>query len=166
MDVPTLGMREAQDVIVAEMAAYDDWLGKYEYLVGQGRRVGTSDPKLRTDRYSVAGCQSSLWIRTRLLDGCVRISADSDAAITRGIIGLLIRVLDGRTPREILDGDLYFLDETGLRAHLSPARANGLAVMLRRVTDFAAGVAGDFEASTATAPDVSDPLEGDGLKVK
>ncbi|MEJ2206511.1 MAG: SufE family protein [Gemmatimonadota bacterium] len=127
----------AQDEIIEEMAGLEDGLATYEYLVHLGRDHKLDEDGLRTDRYSVSGCQSRVWIRTELQDGHVRILADSDATITRGIIALLLRVLDGRSPAEIAGSELYFLDRTGLSRHLSPARSNGLHAIVRRIRSFA-----------------------------
>lgn len=127
----------AQDEIIAEMAGLEDGLATYEYLVRLGKGHPRDEDGLRSDRYSVSGCQSRVWIRTELRDGTVRILADSDATITRGIIALLLRVLDGRSPAQIVESDLYFLDRTGLSHHLSPARSNGLHAIVRRIRSFA-----------------------------
>jgi cysteine desulfuration protein SufE len=126
-------MASIQESIVDEMAGLDDMMQKYGFLVAQGRALGTENATLRQAEHAVPGCQSRVWIRVRLCNGRLLIEADSDAMITRGIISLLLRVLDGRTPSEILEEDLFFLDRTGLRSHLSPARANGLAVIVRQI---------------------------------
>jgi cysteine desulfuration protein SufE len=126
-----------QDEIIAEMSSLEDWLAKYEYLVARGRELCTSEDGIRTEENALAGCQSSVWIKAELHDGRVRLAADSDAMITRGIIALLLRVLDGRAPGEVARTELYFLDRTGLRTHLSPARANGLAAMVRKIRTYA-----------------------------
>jgi cysteine desulfuration protein SufE len=126
-----------QDEIIAEMDGLEDGLSTYEYLAGVGRSLVVPDGGVRTDEHAVAGCQARVWIRAELRDGRLHLAADSDAAITRGIVALLLRVLDGRSPREVLDADLYFLDRTGLRTHLSPARANGLGAMLQRIRSYA-----------------------------
>ncbi|MCG6956433.1 MAG: SufE family protein [Gemmatimonadetes bacterium] len=126
-------MSAAQDEIVAEMSDLEDWLAKYEYLVARGRELNVEDEEIRTEEHAISGCQSSVWIRAELRGGRVHLCADSDAMITRGIIALLLRVLDGRHPREVARAELYFLDRTGLRTHLSPARANGLAAMVQRI---------------------------------
>jgi cysteine desulfuration protein SufE len=126
-------MASVQEEIVAEMAGLDDNLKRYAYLVELGRALTAPEESIRQDAHEVPGCQSRVWIRAELRGGRMRISADGDAMITRGIIALLLRVLDGRAPAEILSGELFFLDRTGLRAHLSPARGNGLAAMVRRI---------------------------------
>jgi cysteine desulfuration protein SufE len=135
-------MAAVQEAIVAEMAGLDDPLRKYEYLVSMGRALDDPGDSIRQQAHAVPGCQSQVWIRAELQDGRLRLQADSDAMITRGIIALLLRVLDGRTPAEILDADLFFLDRTGLQAHLSPSRANGLASMVREIRNRAEAAAG------------------------
>ena len=126
-----------QDDIVAEMSGLPDWLAKYEYLVAQGRAHPVPDGEIRSEEYAVPGCQSRVWIKAELRDGRLRLTADSDAMITRGIIALLLRVLDGRAPHEVVATELYFLDRTGLRMHLSPSRANGLTAMVRTIRAYA-----------------------------
>ncbi len=124
---------EVQAAIVEEMAALADSMARYEYLIAQGDALPRPDDALRADEHAVPGCSVAVWIRAELVDGRLRLAADSDARINRGMVALLLRVLDGRTPAEILAADLFFLDRTGLRAQLSPSRANGLAVMVRRI---------------------------------
>ncbi len=130
-------MAEVEAEIVAEMADLKDPLARYQYLVAQGDALPSADGELRTDRWAIPGCQVSVWIRAQAVDGRLRLSGDSDARINRGMVALLLRVLDGRTPAEILAADLVFLDRTGLRSQLSPARANGLAAMVRRIRECA-----------------------------
>jgi cysteine desulfuration protein SufE len=130
-------MDAVQDEIIAEMSGLEDWLAKYEYLVGLGRDLPVPDDGMRTDEYAVPGCQSRVWIRADLVDGRLCLAADSDAMITRGIIALILRVLDRHPPRDVMEADLYFLDRTGLRTHLSPSRANGLGAMLKRIRSHA-----------------------------
>jgi cysteine desulfuration protein SufE len=130
-----------QEDIVAEMAGLGGMIEKYEYLVALGRDLAAADDSLRRDEHAVPGCQARVWIRSELRSGELHIEADSDAMITRGIIALLLRVLHRRTPPEILDGDLFFLDRTGLGPQLSPARANGLAAMVREIRRHAAEAA-------------------------
>jgi len=139
---PRLSMEAAQTEIVHEMSGLHDALARYEYLVGLGRDLMVPGDCVRLDEHSVAGCQSRVWIRAELRGGCLHIAADSDAMITRGIIALLQRVLDGRTPGEILRTELFFLDQTGLSMHLSPSRANGLAAMVRRIRAYAEDASG------------------------
>ncbi len=127
-----------QEQIIEDFAVFDDWMDRYNYLIELGNALPPIDPAHRTDSYAISGCQSRVWLAARVDDdGRVWFSADSDAIITKGIISLLIRVLNGRTPREILDADLYFIDRVGLRENLSPTRANGLAAMLKQMKLYA-----------------------------
>jgi cysteine desulfuration protein SufE len=126
-------MGEVQDEIIEEMSGLGDRLDQYEYLVAQGRALQVPADGIRTADNAIPGCQASVWVRAELIDGRLRLSADSDALINKGMIALLLRVLDGRTPAEIVDADLYFLDRTGLRTQLSPARANGLGSMVKQI---------------------------------
>lgn len=134
---PSHPIEAVQDAIIAEMSGLEDSLATYEYLVRVGRGLTVDDDGLRSDEHSVSGCQSRVWVRTELDDGHMRVFADSDAMITRGIIALLLRVLDRRPPADIVGADLYFLRETGLSEHLSPARANGLQAIVARIQRFA-----------------------------
>ena len=124
-------MDSIQDEIIEEFSVFDDWLDKYDYLIGLSETLPAIAPEHRTERYLIEGCQS------RVEDGRVYYAADSDAIITKGIIALLIRVLNGRTPQEILDTELYFIDAIGLAANLSPTRANGLAAMVKQMRLYA-----------------------------
>ncbi len=130
-------MEDVQAEIVREMSGLHDALARYEYLVAQGDALPPADRELRTDPYAIPGCQVSVWIRAELEAGRLRLTGDSDGRINRGIVALLLRVLDGRSPAEILGSELFFLDATGLRAELSPVRANGLAAMVRRIREYA-----------------------------
>jgi len=130
-------MDAVQEAIVAELAGIEDPLEKYGYLIRLGRALLVPDDSIRQEAYLVSGCQSRVWIRAELHDGRLRLAADSDAMITRGLIALLLRVLDGRTPAEILEGELFFLERSGLGRHLSPARGNGLATMVRTIRSYA-----------------------------
>lgn len=131
-----------QERIICEMAHLDDPMDKYEHLVRLGRALGVPDGGIRSDEHAVAGCQTRVWIRTEHRDGLLHIAADSEAVITRGIIALILRILDRRPPAEILSVELHAFDAIGLSAHLSPARADGLAAMLRRIRDDARQAAG------------------------
>ena len=141
-DGPVPSMAAVQDEIVAEMAELEEPLEKYAYLVRLGRALETPDESIRQEAHLVSGCQSRVWIRTELRGGRLSIAADSDAMITRGLIALLLRVFDRRTPAEILDGDLFVLDRTGLGRHLSPARGNGIATMVRTIRSHAEAATG------------------------
>ena len=119
-------MDSIQDEIIEEFSVFDDWLDKYDYLIGLSETLPAIAPEHRTERYLIEGCQSRVWVDAKLEDGRVYYAADSDAIITKGIIALLIRVLNGRTPQEILD-----------TANLSPTRANGLAAMVKQMRLYA-----------------------------
>ncbi|MBR6831670.1 MAG: SufE family protein [Tidjanibacter sp.] len=126
-----------QDAIIEEFSVYEDWLDKYDYLIELGNDLPAIDPKHRTEKYLIDGCQSRVWVDARLEDGKIYYAADSDAIITKGIVALLIRVLNGRTPQQVLDMELYFIDEVGLKDNLSPTRANGLAAMVKQMRVYA-----------------------------
>ena len=130
-------LTEVQDQIIDEFSVFDEWLDKYDYLISLSDSLPPIDPSHRTEKYLIEGCQSRVWIDARLEDGKVYYTADSDAIITKGIIALLIRVLNGRTPQEILDTDLYFIDAIGLSANLSPTRSNGLLAMIKQMRLYA-----------------------------
>lgn len=128
---------QIQEEIIEEFSVFDDWLDKYDYLIGLSDSLPVIAPEHRTGQYLIEGCQSRVWIDARTDGGRIFFTADSDAIITKGIIALLIRVLNGRTPQEVLDTDLYFIDAIGLAANLSPTRANGLAAMVRQMRLYA-----------------------------
>ena len=128
---------EIQERIIEEFAVFDEWLDKYEYLIELSDTLPAIDPQHRTDEYVIKGCQSRVWVDARVEEGKVFFSADSDAIITKGIIALLIRVLNGRTPQEILDTELYFIDAIGLSENLSPTRSNGLLAMIKQMKMYA-----------------------------
>lgn len=131
-------MKDAiQEQIIEEFAVFDDWLDKYDYLIELSDSLPAMEPQHKTDDYLINGCQSRLWIDARLENGKVYYSADSDAIITKGITALLIRVMNGRTPQEILDTDLYFIDAIGLKENLSPTRSNGLLAMIKQMRTYA-----------------------------
>ena len=130
-------MDKIQDEIIGEFSVFDDWLDKYDYLIELSDALPPIDAAHRTDRYLINGCQSRVWIDARLEGGKGYYTADSDAIITKGIIALLIRVISGHTPQEILDADLYFIEKIGLRQHLSPTRSNGLLSMVKQIKSYA-----------------------------
>ena len=130
-------MDKIQEEIIEEFAVFDDWLDKYDYLIQLSDSLPAIDEAHRTDRYIIEGCQSRVWVDARLCDGRVYYSADSDAIITKGIVALLTRVMNGRTPQEILDTELYFIDRIGLSENLSPTRANGLLAMIKQMRMYA-----------------------------
>lgn len=130
-------MKTEQEKIIDEFAQFDDWSDRYEYLIDLGKALPPLDGIYKTDAHLVKGCQSRVWLHAELKDGRMHIYADSDTVITKGIIALLIRVLSGKTPSEVLESDMSFLDTIGLRGHLSPTRSNGLTSMIRHITSYA-----------------------------
>ena len=130
-------INEAQDEIIGEFSVFDEWLDKYEYLIELSGLLPAIGEEHRNEQFLIRGCQSRVWVDAELRDGKIYFTADSDAIITKGIIALLIRVLSGRTPQEIVDSDLYFIDRIGLRENLSPTRANGLLAMIKQMKLYA-----------------------------
>ncbi len=126
-----------QEEIIEEFSIFDDWLDKYDYLIELSDTLPAIAAEHRTDDYIIKGCQSRVWVDARMEDGKVYFSADSDAIITKGIIALLIRVMSGRTPQELLDMELYFIDAIGLSENLSPTRSNGLVAMIKQMKMYA-----------------------------
>lgn len=126
-------LEEKQQDIIDEFAIYDDWMDKYEYIIELGKDLPIIDESKKTDNRLIEGCQSRVWLDTEIEDGKMRFTADSDAIITKGIIGLLIRVLDKETPKAVATADLHFINEIGLHEHLSPTRSNGLASMVKKM---------------------------------
>ncbi len=130
-------MDAIQEEIIEEFSIFDDWLDKYDYLISLSEQLPAIDPAHRTEQYLINGCQSRVWIDAREEEGKLFFSADSDAIITKGIISLLIRVMNGRTAREVLDLELYFIEAIGLQANLSPTRSNGLLAMIKQMKLYA-----------------------------
>ena len=130
-------MKEIEQELISEFEIFDDWMDKYNYIIELGKELPMIDPQYKTPEYLIDGCQSQVWLHAELQDGKVLFTADSDAIITKGIVNLLIRVLSGRTPQEILDNDLSYLDAIGLKEHLSPTRSNGLASMIKQIKMYA-----------------------------
>lgn len=126
-------LEEKQQEIIADFAIYDDWMDKYEYIIELGKDLPKIDENLKTEDRLIEGCQSRVWLANRFDGKKLHFTADSDAIITKGIIGLLIRVLDDETPEEIAKADLHFIKEIGLHEHLSPTRSNGLASMVNKI---------------------------------
>ena len=130
-------IKEIQDSIVEDFSMFDDWMDRYAMLIEMGKECPIIDDQYRNDQYLINGCQSRVWLHAELKDGKVYYTADSDAVITKGIINLLITVFSGQTPKDILSADLSFLDEIGLKEHLSPTRSNGLLSMLKQMLLYA-----------------------------
>ena len=130
-------INEIQDEVVDEIADFDDWMDKYQMLIDLGNDLETLDEKYKNEQNLIDGCQSRVWLQCDYRDGALWFTADSDALIVKGIIALLLRVVSGHTPREIIDADLYFIERIGLREHLSPTRSNGLLAMVKQVKAYA-----------------------------
>ena len=130
-------INELQDEVVAEFSDFDDWMDKYQMLIDLGNDLEPLNEKYKTEQNLIDGCQSRVWLQCDYVDGKLVFTADSDALIVKGIIALLIQVLSGHTPTEILEADLYFIDKIGLREHLSPTRSNGLLAMVKQIKAYA-----------------------------
>lgn len=130
-------INEKQQEIIDEFAEVDDWMDRYAMIIDLGNQLPEIDPALKTPAHLIEGCQSRVWLDAELRDGKVYYTADSDAIIVKGIISLLISVLDGHTPDEILNSDLHFIDAIGLGEHLSPTRSNGLLAMVKQMRLYA-----------------------------
>ena len=130
-------IQEIGNEIVEEFEMFDNWLDKYDYIIELGKELEGLDEEHKTSKYLISGCQSQVWLTAEYNDGIVSFKADSDAIITKGIVYLLIRVLSGHKPTEILDYDLSFLEKIGLKSHLSPTRSNGLNSMIKQIRLYA-----------------------------
>ena len=128
---------EVQNSIIEEFSLFDDWMDKYNVLIDMGKDLPVVDPKFKVKDYLIEGCQSKVWLYPEYDGNVITFRADSDAIITRGIVALLIKVLSGRTPDEIIKTELYFIDRIGLRQNLSPTRSNGLLSMVRQMKLYA-----------------------------
>jgi cysteine desulfuration protein SufE len=130
-------INEIQDEIIEEFSGFDDWMDKYQLLIDLGNEQEPLDEKYKTEQNLIDGCQSRVWLQADLQDGKIHFSAESDALIVKGIVALLIRVLSDQTPKDILDADLYFIEQIGLKEHLSPTRSNGLLAMVKQIKMYA-----------------------------
>ena len=130
-------INEIQDEIIAEFDEFTEWMDKYQMLIDLGNELEGLGAEYKTEQNLIDGCQSRVWLQCDIKDDELVFTADSDALITKGIIALLIRVVSGHTPKEILDADLYFIDRIGLRQHLSPTRSNGLLSMVKKIKAYA-----------------------------
>lgn len=128
---------EIQKQIVDDFSVFDDWMDKYNYLIEVGRSLELLDEKLRVKDYLIEGCQSRVWLYPEFIDGKIIFKADSDAIITKGIVALLIKVISGQRPEDIMNADLYFIDQIGLKQNLSPTRSNGLLAMVKQMKLYA-----------------------------
>ena len=130
-------INDIQDEIIEEFAGLDDWMDKYQLLIDMGNEQQPLPEQYKTEQNLIDGCQSRVWLQADYEDGVINFRAESDALIVKGIVSLLIRVLSGHTPQEILDADLYFINEIGLKEHLSPTRSNGLLAMVKQMRAYA-----------------------------
>ena len=140
-------INEVQDEIIEEFSGFDDWMDKYQLLIDMGSGQEPLPEEYKTEQNLIDGCQSRVWLQADYREGRVAFRAESDALIVKGIVDLLVRVLSGHTPQEILDADLYFIDRIGLKEHLSPTRSNGLVAMLKQMKMYALA----FKAKEETA---------------
>ncbi len=130
-------IREIQEEIIDEFSMFDDWMQRYEYMIDLGKSLPLIDEQYKTEDYIIKGCQSKVWVHAEMEDAKVTFTADSDAIITKGIIAILIRAFSGHSPQDIIDADTAFIDEIGLKEHLSPTRANGLVSMIKQIKLYA-----------------------------
>jgi cysteine desulfuration protein SufE len=130
-------INEIQDEIIDEFSGFDDWMDKYQLLIDLGNEQEPLDEKYKVESNLIDGCQSRVWLQADYVNGKINFTAESDALIVKGIVALLIRVLSGHTPQEILDADLYFIEQIGLKEHLSPTRSNGLLAMVKQMRVYA-----------------------------
>lgn len=130
-------INEIQDEVIGEFSEFTDWMDKYQLLIDLGNDLEPLDEKYKTESNLIDGCQSRVWLQADYTDGKIELQAESDALIVKGIIALLIRVMSGHTPDEILDTDLYFIERIGLKDHLSPTRSNGLLAMVKQIRMYA-----------------------------
>ena len=132
-----MSINELQDEVIAEFSDFDDWMDRYQLLIDLGNEQEPLEEKYKTEQNLIEGCQSRVWLQADEVDGKIVFKAESDALIVKGIIALLIKVLSGHTPDEILNTDLYFIDKIGLKEHLSPTRSNGLLSMVKQIRMYA-----------------------------
>ena len=134
-----MSINEIQDEIIDEFSGFDDWMDKYQLLIDLGNEQEPLEEKYKTEQNLIDGCQSRVWLVADYVEesGVIHFRAESDALIVKGIVSLLIRVLSDHTPQEILDADLYFIEEIGLKEHLSPTRSNGLVAMVKQMRVYA-----------------------------
>ena len=130
-------INEIQDTIIEEFGVFDEWMDKYGLLIEMGNSLPPLESTYKTENNLIAGCQSRVWLHAEYVDGKVMFQGESDAVIVKGIVSLMIKVLSGHSPQEILEADLYFIEKIGLREHLSPTRSNGLTSMLKQMRMYA-----------------------------
>jgi len=132
-----MSINELQDQIIDEFSVFDDWMDKYALLIDLGNSLPPLDERYKTESNLIEGCQSRVWLQADYVDGKIVFQGESDAVIVKGIVSLLIQILSGHTPQEIIDADLYFIERVGLKEHLSPTRSNGLVAMVKQMRLYA-----------------------------
>lgn len=130
-------INQLQEEIIEEFSMFDDWMDKYSLLIDLGNSLQALEDKFKTPQNIIEGCQSRVWLNAEINDGIITYTGESDAVLVKGIVSLLIRVLSGHSPKEIMETDLYFIEKIGLREHLSPTRSNGLLAMIRQMKMYA-----------------------------
>lgn len=130
-------IKAIQEDLIDEFSMFDDWEERYQYMIDLGKTLPLIDDKYKTENNIIKGCQSKVWVHAEMEDGKVKFTADSDAIITKGIIAILIRVFSDQNPKDIMEADTNFIDEIGLKEHLSPTRANGLVSMIKQLKMYA-----------------------------
>lgn len=133
----SLSIEEVQQEIIQEFGVFDDWMDKYGYLIELGNSLPGLSPSEKTDEYLIRGCQSRVWLVPELTGGTLHFRGESDAVIVKGLVSLLLRVASGRTPDELVENEMHFIDDLGLRQHLSPTRSNGLLAMMKQIRLYA-----------------------------
>ncbi len=130
-------IEQIQQDIIEEFSVYSDWMDKYGYLIELGNELQDLDPKEKTDKNLIKGCQSRVWLVAEMENGKINFRGESDAVIVKGLVALLLRVVSGRTPDELIENELHFIDDLGLKQHLSPTRSNGLLAMVKQIRLYA-----------------------------
>ena len=132
-----MNIEVVQQEIIEEFSVFEDWMDKYSYLIELGNELKELDPKEKNEQNLIKGCQSRVWLVAEQKDGKIYFRGESDAVIVKGLVALLLRVVSGRTPEEIIENDLHFIDDLGLKQHLSPTRSNGLLAMVKQIRLYA-----------------------------
>lgn len=132
-----MSIKELQDEVIEEFSELEDWMDRYQLLIDLGNDMPPLEEQYKTEANLIEGCQSRVWLQADFVEGVVQFKAESDALIVKGIVSLLLRILSGHTPDEILESDLYFIDAIGLKEHLSPTRSNGLLAMVKQMRMYA-----------------------------
>ena len=141
-------IQEIQNEIIEEFSLFDDWMQRYEYMIELGKSLPLIEDKYKTEDHIIKGCQSKVWLHAELDEGKVEFTADSDAIITKGIVAILIRTFSGQKPKDIIEAETDFIDEIGLKEHLSPTRANGLVSMVKQIKMYAIAYEAQAQQST------------------